>query len=335
MIYNNKHIYPIDQVLLVLLNNKNQYVSGEKIAQHLSITKAAVHKKVDKLRIEGYKIEAKSNKGFILKYPLPYNLIPEVIYSNISVSKCPEILFMKSTSSTNTVAKEIIKEHKESFILLTRDQMIGRGRMNRSWHMSADKDIAMSFTVPCNIPYSLLFSIIRLVSVVVCQLLNKYSNNQCMIKWPNDVITRDGKKICGILTESVLEDNEIKYIVIGVGININSDDLPDYANSLKELTYKECDINQFCSELIESLILLWEEFPNNEEWIAKEWEQLLIWNNEEVVLTHHDQEYKGILKSVLQDGSLILEINKEQKTFLSGDLSGIKLKKIQSSVSKI
>ena len=327
MTYNNKHIHPIDRVLLALLNDKNQYVSGEKIAQQLSITRAAVHKKVEKLRLEGYKIEAESNKGFILKYPLPYKLIPEVIYNNISVAKCPEILFMKSTSSTNTIAKEIIKEHKESFILLTRDQMIGRGRMNRSWQMSADKDVAMSFTVPCNIPYSLLFSIIRLVSLVVCQLLNKYSDNQCMIKWPNDVITKDGKKICGILTESVLEDNEIKYIVIGVGINVNSDNLPDYAYSLKELTGKECDINQFYSELIESLVLLWEDFPNNEEWITKEWEQVLIWKNEEVVLIHHDQEHKGILKSVLQDGSLILEIDKEQKTFLSGDLTAIKLKK--------
>ena len=328
MTYNNKHIYTIDQILLALLNDKNQYVSGEKIAQHLSITRAAVHKKVEKLRSEGYKIEAESHKGFILKYPLPYKLIPEVIYNNISVPKCPEILFMKSTSSTNTIAKEIIKEHKEAFILLTRDQVIGRGRMNRSWQMSADKDIAMSFTVPCNIPYSLLFSIIRLVSVVVCQLLNKYSKDQCLIKWPNDVITRDGKKICGILTESVLEDNEIKYIIIGVGININSDNLPDYADSLKELTGKEWNINQFYSGLIESLVLLWEDFPNNEEWIVKEWEQLLIWKNEEVVLTHNNQEYKGILKSVLQDGSLILEIDKEQKIFLSGDLSAIKLKKM-------
>ena len=324
----NKHIHSIDQVLLALLNDKNQYVSGEKIAQHLSITRAAVHKKVEKLRLEGYQIEAESNKGFILKYPLPYKLIPEVIYSNISVPKCPEILFMKSTSSTNTIAKEILKERKEPFILLTRDQEIGRGRMNRSWQMSADKDIAMSFTVPCNIPYSLLFSIIRLVSVAVCQLLNKYSDNQCMIKWPNDVVTKDGKKICGILTESVLEDNEIKYIVIGVGININSDDLPDYGDSLKELIHKECDINQFYSELIESLVLLWKDFPDNIEWIAKEWDDLLAWKNEEVVLTHNDQEFKGVLTSTLQDGSLILEIDKEQKIFLSGDLSRIKLKKL-------
>ncbi len=328
MTYNNKHIQPIDQVLLALLTDKNQYVSGEKIAQHLSITRAAVHKKVEKLRLEGYKIEAESHKGFILKSPLPYKLIPEVIYQNISVSQCPEILFMKSTTSTNTIAKEIIKERKEPFILLTRDQVIGRGRMNRSWQMSADKDIAMSFTVPCNISYSLLFSIIRLVSVVVCQLLNKYSDNQCMIKWPNDVITKDGKKICGILTESVLEDNEIKYIVIGVGININSDNLPNYADSLKELTNKECNINQFYSELIESLVLLWEDFPKNEEWIAKEWENLLAWKNEEVVLMHNDQEFKGVLKLALQDGSLILEIDKEQKVFLSGDLSRINLKKI-------
>ncbi|MDK2818737.1 MAG: biotin--[acetyl-CoA-carboxylase] ligase [Spirochaetota bacterium] len=328
MIYNNKNIYPIDQVLLALLTSKNQYVSGEKIAQSLLISRAAIHKKVEKLRLDTYNIEAESNKGFILKYPLPYKLIPEKIFQNISIPNCPTILFMKNTTSTNTIAKQIIKEQKEPFILLTRDQVMGRGRMNRPWQMSADKDIAMSFTIPCNISHSLLFSIIRLVSVVVCQLLNKYSDNKCMIKWPNDIITKDNKKICGILTESVLEDNEIKYIIIGIGININSSDLPDYADSLKELTGKECDINQFCSELIESLIILWEDFPSNEETIVKKWEQLFIWKNEEVLLIHNDQEYRGILQSVLLDGSLILEINKEQKTFLSGDLSKIKLNKI-------
>ena len=65
MIYNNKNIYPIDQVLLALLKSKNQYMSGEKIAQSLLISRAAIHKKVEKLRLDTYNIEAESNKGLI------------------------------------------------------------------------------------------------------------------------------------------------------------------------------------------------------------------------------------------------------------------------------
>lgn len=322
-----RKIHTLDAVLWALLANPNQYVSGEKIAQELLITRSAVHKRVEKLRAQGYIIEGEERKGFLLKEPYPYHIIPEKIQSYLSLPNDIELLFIEKTNSTNTLAKEILKKKQKPFILCTRDQTSGRGRMDRSWKMSLDQDIAMSIVLPCHISQYLLFSIIRLASLAVWRTLNQYCSERCFIKWPNDVMTKDGKKICGILTESVLEDNEIRYIIVGIGVNINSTNLPDYAQSLRDLTNQEHDINKIYALLIDDFVDRWNKFPHNEESVFEEWERLLLWKGEKVSLLHGDTQYQGVFCEVLRDGSLILEINNEKRKFLSGDLSGIQLKK--------
>lgn len=321
-----KEIRPVDKVLLALLKS-DDYVSGEKLAKELLISRAAIHKRIEKLRSLGYHIGGESHKGFLLSSPYPYKIILEQIQQNLKTSH-PQLFFIPKVSSTNMKAKEIVSRYKDSFILLTREQIKGRGRMDRSWQMIPDKDIAMSFVVPCELSQQYLFSIIRLSAVAICRVLNKYSNNRCQIKWPNDIII-DGKKICGILTESILEDNAIKYIVIGIGVNINSEPSLelDTSVSLKELIHQESDINNIYADMITLLTELWQKFPKNEKDVVKEWRTHLAWLGEEVQLNYYDQVIQGIFDNVLDNGTLVLEINGKKQEFMIGDLTGIKFRK--------
>ena len=318
------NIKTVDKVLLSLLES-NTFISGEQIAKELSISRSAIHKRVEKLRKEGYTIKAESNRGFLLQTPYPHHIILEQIHREISPNHYT-LLLSPQTKSTNTLAKELVTQYKEPFILLTRDQVQGRGRMNRTWEMSPDKDIAMSFVVPCDLSPNHLFSVIQLVSLSILKVLNKYSDDSCQIKWPNDIIANN-QKICGILTESILEDNLIKYMVIGIGINVNSDNTPDYAISLKELSQKEQNINKICGEIINHLIELWDKFPSNKDVINKEWEGYLAWKGEKVSLNFYDEIIEGVLKKVTDEGHLVLEIDNKEVPYMIGDLSKIRLRK--------
>lgn len=313
----------LNPILISLIKNPDKYISGEKIALELGITRAAVHKKIEKLRQEGFNIG--SQKGFLLHRPYPYQLIAEEIYTLLNQDH-PQILFTAQCDSTNTIAKKILPMYNQAFFLITRNQQIGRGRMDRSWQMQADHDIAFSFAAPCDIKQTHLFSIIRLASLAVYQVLSIYSD-KLAIKWPNDIINTKGQKICGILTESILEDNQIRYLIIGIGINVNSIDLPEYATSVKQLTEKSVNINQLFAQIITNISSLWNNFPENMDDISTKWEQALAWKNQEIILQYQNKTYQGKLKSIMQDGSLILLINNQEQTFFTGDLSSIQLRK--------
>ncbi|MGL4677594.1 MAG: biotin--[acetyl-CoA-carboxylase] ligase [Brevinema sp.] len=312
--------YQLNPILSALLLSP---ASLEQLSKDLSLN--IVYRQIDKLRAEAYLIETKHDL-LSLKTPFPYHIIPEKINHLLNDIEHPEILFVDHTTSTNTLAKEILLTHPESFILMTRNQSSGRGRMSRSWQMCADHDIAMTFTTPCLIKQHLLFSVIRLTSLAIYRTLKRYTPD-IMIKWPNDLITTNGKKICGILTETILGNNQIQYLIIGIGININSIDLPDYASSLRKLSQTFIDINQIYAEIITELSSLWEYFPKNEKKISQEWEKSLAWIGESVSLNWNNKHYQGILKSVSEDGSLILSIDQQDTTFFAGDLSKITLRK--------
>ncbi|MGL4367994.1 MAG: biotin--[acetyl-CoA-carboxylase] ligase [Brevinemataceae bacterium] len=315
-----------DGILLKLLENINQYYSGEKLAQEFGISRAAVHKKIQKLRQLGFIIEASSRNGFVCKNPFPNYLKSEIIY-HYSKSLYP-IYVLETCGSTNKVAYEMIGQNKSPFFLFARDQSLGKGRMGREWNMQKDKDIALSFAAPVNIIYDQLFSLIQLSSLAVYKTLVELSNMEFYIKWPNDIISVNDKKICGILTESVFEDKNISYIVIGIGININSIDLPDFATSLSSLGVEDIDINRVAALLIDNFVELWKKFPDNQDELFLEWESLLAWKGMNVALSSGDKRFEGLFSKVNKDGSLILNINGKEQIFNTGDLLQTQFRKL-------
>jgi BirA family transcriptional regulator, biotin operon repressor / biotin---[acetyl-CoA-carboxylase] ligase len=154
-----------------------------------------------------------------------YNLdwLRETLPPDITLKYYPEI------HSTNTEALRLIEENSisDGTLLLAEMQTAGRGRLQRTWVSNPADSLTFSIVLrdankfPATQP-----ALLTLVAgAAVCDAILVLTGVQPLIKWPNDILL-NGKKTCGILTESVFDPPNISGIVIGIGINVGRGSIP-------------------------------------------------------------------------------------------------------------
>lgn len=217
------------QVLKILEENRGKSVNGARLASELFVTRSSIWKAVKALQKDGYQIEAITNKGYSL---LENNDIVslESITPFLKDRAADFILDVRTVvTSTNTVAKELAgKGAKEGTVIIAREQTEGRGRMGRAFYSPKASGIYFSIILRprLNLEDSLLIT--TAAAVAVAQAIEEVSGAAASIKWVNDIFA-GGKKVCGILTEASLnfENGGLEYAVVGIGINIDTNDFPD------------------------------------------------------------------------------------------------------------
>ena len=216
-----------EKVLELLEQNKEEYVSGEAIANKLGISRNAIWKAINELRKEGYSIEAVRNKGYLLGTTndiISAQGILSYIEDNAE-ALADKIRIYDTIDSTNKVAKEMaITGATHGTLIVSRCQNIGRGRKDHSF-FSPEGGIYMSIILSPEKLTSLNPDDITLkVGSAVCNSIEKLCGLHPTIKPINDLFI-DNKKICGILTEAGTEFDSglIQWIVVGIGINFDSD----------------------------------------------------------------------------------------------------------------
>ena len=160
-------------------------------------------------------------------------------------------MYLKATNSTNSLMKEMLAKgewpESERF-LYTGYQTAGRGQTGNSWESEADKNLLCSILLP---PNKNLYFLNIAVGVAIIRLISE----PLTIKWPNDIYWRD-KKLAGILVENAIIGNEVKYSIAGIGLNLNQtkfvSDAPNPL-SLKQITGKEYDIDQWMKDLLDAV----------------------------------------------------------------------------------
>ena len=162
-----------------------------------------------------------------------------------------------SVSSTNDVAKTLLHRGKcgeDAFAVLAAEQCSGRGRMGRTFVSPRGKGIYMTLVRKAgnvaDVSPAGCFS-----ALAVCDLLGQVFGLDCTLKWPNDVLA---KKICGILPESVVAANGERYVLIGTGINVLTDEtdlggLQEIATSVLLETEKGSINLDFCGNKTKAL----------------------------------------------------------------------------------
>ena len=148
------------------------------------------------------------------------------------------IYIYDSIDSTNDEAKRLWKaERKAPAILVSRAQTAGRGRRGRSFYSPKDTGIYMSVLLQPETGLEDAVHITTATAVIVAKALQAFTGHKIGIKWVNDLYF-EHKKICGILTEAIMEPNSAvpPAVVVGIGINISTKDFPkelqDSAGSL-------------------------------------------------------------------------------------------------------
>lgn len=270
-----------DRVLDFLEKNKEDFISGEFMAESLGLSRTAVWKAIKELRNQGYVIEASSKKGYILgtsndiisesgiiaELSAYSEKVPtgkkEKIYSMI-VSSHGMIHIHETLDSTNRTAKELaIAGASGGTVVIAKSQTLGKGRREHEF-FSPEGGIYMSIILTPEMLPSLEPDVITaLAGVSVCKAVQDLCGIMAKIKPVNDLFV-DGKKICGILTESGAEfdTGTVQWIVIGIGINFDSDmsqfpkDLQSIAGALFEPGKSTVTKNGLIARIIYNLFAL-------------------------------------------------------------------------------
>jgi len=309
--------------ILEILEKKGDYVSGEEISKEIGISRAAIWKHIKKLRELGYEIESKTNEGYkLIKSPekqIEFEL--ERLLDTKIIGK--KILFFEEVDSTNNKAKQIALEENEGTVVISEMQTSGRGRRGREWY-SPKGGIYVTFILKPNVSPEKASQLTLVSSLALVETLNAINNNlNAKIKWPNDVLV-SGKKISGILTELSADMEKINYIVIGVGINLNTEKeiLPENGTSLKIEMKEEVSIKLFLKSFLEHYDLIYQEYLNGGiDQIIEKWKNNSDTLGKKVKIMGINETFEGLAKDIDENGALILETKEKEIKVYSGDVS--------------
>ncbi|MBP5292787.1 MAG: biotin--[acetyl-CoA-carboxylase] ligase [Clostridia bacterium] len=251
----------IKSEVLKILTTADGPVSGEKLSGSLHVSRTAIWDAIRKLRSEGYAIEGTRGYGYILS---GCDIVSaEGISRFWKGEKLPSITVLPSCVSTNDILKKAASEGLETgSSVLSREQQGGRGRYGRLFVSPRDKGLYLSVLLRPEKSWSEVPLLTVYVSVCVANVLEKLAGlpeNSISVKWVNDLYL-SGKKICGILTEGVMdmESNRLDHAVVGIGINLYPCTFPKelaaIATDLETQTGRHVDINELAAEIIRAVM---------------------------------------------------------------------------------
>ncbi|MGL4914593.1 MAG: biotin--[acetyl-CoA-carboxylase] ligase [Romboutsia sp.] len=315
-----------DKIIESILNNKEEFISGEELSKKLGISRAGVWKHIKILKQQGYNIESVNKRGYRLSEKpddlLTYKNICHELDNEFVGSK---IVHFDTIESTNDYAKTIANESQEGTIIISEEQTKGKGRLGRQWHSKASEGIWMSMILkPEIMPYKAPF-ITLIAGASIVSALNKLGVNTS-IKWPNDIIINN-KKVAGILTELSAEIERINYIVLGIGINVKIMEFPqeilDIATSLYKEEYKisRVDIVRSIISEFEKLYLDYIKNDSKEKTLEICRKHSVLIGKKIYVLQGDNKELVKCL-DINDKGNLIVEDqNRSKREIMSGEVS--------------
>lgn len=238
-----------------------------------------------------------------------------------------KIIRLEEIESTNSYAKEHIAEFEDRTAIITKRQTAGRGRLNRSWVDLGENNLFLSIVLKPSETFNEIYpNITQYLSVALCRVLETYGL-KTQIKWPNDVLI-DGKKIAGILSETVMQGQKLKGIVLGIGVNLNStqekiDKIPDkIATSLNIETGKNIDTDEFLDKLLTEFFANYDEFlKKGFLYIKYDYINKNCFLNKNLRVQVFNKIKTGLAKEITDNGELVLLTEENKETVLTiGDI---------------
>ena len=223
-----------------------------------------------------------------------------------------EFIYLPSTTSTNRVAKEAAqKEMQEGTLVITDHQTEGRGRLDRTWWSPPGKDLLFSLIFRPSLTIAQTFRLTVVSSLAIAEAIRQETGLEALIKWPNDIFVK-GKKIAGILSEVSGTSGRLEYVVVGIGINVNSNpavypEIHDTATSLRRefrQDFPRLELLAAISEFIETYYQQLHEGDYSS--LKKRWDALSLITNKSVSVKSMGSAYEGIAESIDDDGVLTL-----------------------------
>jgi BirA family biotin operon repressor/biotin-[acetyl-CoA-carboxylase] ligase len=314
----------MQEKIIEFLKKKQDYVSGEEISQRLKISRQALWKHIQELKEIGYDIVAVPHLGYQL-VSSPDRLFPSEITRHLNTKFIgKKIYYFDSVASTMDIAVELgLKGSPEGALILAETQSKGRGRLGRIWSSPKYKGIYLSLILKPQIMPNQASILTLLAAVGICEAIKEIIGLDTQIKWPNDILIHN-KKLAGILTELNAEMDEVRFIVIGIGLNVNNDakSLITSATSLKEQSKENINRVELLQQMLRQIevnYLLFREKGSAP--IIEKWRDYNITLGRRVKVFAHKEHIEGEAVDIDIDGGLLIRRDSGvAEKVMSGDI---------------
>jgi len=327
---------PVDadsvSILKALLEADEAFVSGSLLAEQLGVSRPAVHGKLDKLRNEGFEMEAVRNRGYRIT-KRPDVLHPALLRCALDgVGSEVGLLYFPAIDSTNSEAERRIASGEESpFAVVSNCQTNGRGRLGRVWHSQSAENLYLSVLFEPNIPPQQLQHFTLWAGICICRRLQAYVPKGALkVKWPNDLHC-EGRKFAGMLTEAKMDADSIRSIIFGLGLNVNSNPnefptaIRSLATSLHAIQGVPVDLNEVAAAVIHSIEEAYAVCIQNTmtaQSLSEAWKPLDALAGKQVTAILSGREITGIAAGIDESGALLLQMpDGSQQAIRAGDVT--------------
>lgn len=298
--------------ILKALKNSDTYLSGEQLSQKFGVSRTAIWKYIKQLREEGYEIESVTRRGYRLLQTADRITASEILSRNQASWVGKSIEYFEVTDSTNQRIYDFAEKGREEGLLaVAEEQTGGKGRRGRSWVSPPGTGIWMSLLLRPKVEPQKASMVTIVAALAMTKAMEKITGMEIRIKWPNDVVL-NGKKVCGILTEMSAELEEIHYIIVGIGINANTESFPediqDRATSIYLESGKKVERAAFIAEFCVQFEQYYERFleMGNLAFLKEEYESYLINIGREVKIIKKKEERVRKALGINELGELIV-----------------------------
>lgn len=215
-----------EKLLALFKENSGDYLSGEQLSQRLGVTRAFVWKLVRALEQDGYSFDAKPRKGYRLSGSP--DTLTEAELSPLLHTKHlgKRIIYYPEITSTSTAARHLAEQGEPSGTVVTAScQTDGKARKHGKWVAETDSAVMLSFIFRPAFPPEQTGKFAQAISQAVCAALENIISAPCKIGADGGIIL-NGQKICGILIEFSGESDCIDYLIVGIGVNTETQSVP-------------------------------------------------------------------------------------------------------------
>lgn len=303
----------VDAKILRALREADETGLGtESLAAKVGENTATINQRIAELCRLGYEIESTPHLGYRLLSA------PDALHADDLLSRLQrprvigrDVRVFQETSSTNDVVEKLARDGVgEGIVVFAESQTKGRGRLGRKWISPKGQGLWFSVLLRPQLPPTSVTQLTIAAATAVARAIRKQTGLLPEIKWPNDILI-DGRKAAGILTELAAELDRVRYVIIGIGVDVNVTEFPpelaDSATSLAAAADRQFVRAEIAAAILEELDADYARIARGAfASLAEEWEQQCITLGRRVKIHIGERTLTGRAESLDSDGALLL-----------------------------
>ncbi len=321
----------VDDVILKALRGAGDgAVSGVELSQKVGLTRAAIWARIEELRALGYDISASPHLGYRLLSA------PDLLHADDLMARLGEtrvigrqIQVFDKTTSTNDVIERLARDGvPEGAVVFAESQTQGRGRLGRTWLSPGRKGLWFSVLLRPKLRPQAATQLTVVSATALRRAIQEQTGLEAAIKWPNDILIR-GRKVAGILTELNAELDRVKYLILGIGVDVSltAGDFPAelrrVATSLEAEAGRPIDRADLATAILRELDHDYARLGQGRfAAVAEEWAAHCGTLGQGVIIRTGERQIRGRAESLDETGALLLRTEHGHlERIIGGDVS--------------